>query len=56
MQPGEVPVLGPVAIVDFESKLPVDTFEGLVFKSTAWIVGLLVVFVPLAIHLYRKLD
>ena len=47
---------GPVAIVDFQSKLPVDTFEGLVFKSTAWIVGLLVVFVPLAIHLYRKLD
>ena len=47
---------GTVAIVDFESKLPVDTFEGLVFKSVAWIVGLLVVFVPLAIHLYRKLD
>ena len=47
---------GSVAIVDFESKLPVDTFEGLVFKSTIWIIGLLVVFVPLAIHLYRKLD
>ena len=47
---------GSVAIVDFESKLPVDTFEGLVFKSTVWIIGLLVVFVPLAIHLYRKLD
>jgi ABC-2 type transport system permease protein/oleandomycin transport system permease protein len=47
---------GTVAIVDFESRLPVDTFEGLVFKSVAWIVGLLVVFVPLAIHLYRKLD
>jgi ABC-2 type transport system permease protein len=47
---------GSVAIVDFQSKLPVDTFEGLVFKSAAWIIGLLVVFVPLAIHLYRKLD
>jgi ABC-2 type transport system permease protein len=47
---------GSVAIVDFESKLPVDTFEGLLFKSAAWIIGLLVVFVPLAIHLYRKLD
>jgi ABC-2 type transport system permease protein/oleandomycin transport system permease protein len=47
---------GPVAIVDFQTKVPVDTFEGLVFKSTIWIVGLLVVFVPLAIHLYRKLD
>ena len=42
--------------MDFESKLPVDTFEGLVVKSTVWIVGLLVVFVPLAIRLYRKLD
>jgi ABC-2 type transport system permease protein len=47
---------GAVAIVDFQTKVPVDTFEGLVFKSAAWIVGLLVVFVPLAIHLYRKLD
>jgi ABC transporter DrrB family efflux protein len=47
---------GPVAIVDFQTKVPVDTFEGLMFKSAAWIIGLLVVFVPLAIHLYRKLD
>jgi len=42
--------------VDFETRLPVDTFEGLLFKSAIWIIGLLVVFVPLAIHLYRKLD
>jgi len=47
---------GPVAIVDFQTRVPVDTFEGLLFKSAAWIIGLLVVFVPLAIHLYRKLD
>ena len=38
------------------TKLPVDTFEGLLFKSAVWIVGLLIIFVPLAIRLYRKLD
>jgi ABC-2 type transport system permease protein len=47
---------GNLAILDPISKLPVDTLEGLVVKSTAWIVGLMAVFVPLAIHLYRKLD
>ena len=30
--------------------------RGLLFKSAVWIVGLLIVFVPLAIRLYRKLD
>jgi hypothetical protein len=34
----------------------IDTFEGLALKSSIWIVGLLVVFVPLAIRLYRKLT
>ncbi len=47
---------GPIGILDPKTKLPVDTFEGLVVKSVVWIVVLLVIFVPLAIRLYRKLD
>ena len=39
---------GPVGILDLKTKLPVDTFEGLVVKSVAWIVVLLAIFVPLA--------
>ena len=47
---------GNLGIIDATTKLPVDTFEGLLFKSAAWIIGLLIIFVPLAIRLYRKLD
>jgi ABC-type multidrug transport system permease subunit len=47
---------GNLGILDSQTRLPVDTFEGLLFKSAAWIAGLLIVFVPLAIRLYRKLD
>jgi ABC-2 type transport system permease protein len=47
---------GNIAILDAVTKEPVDTFEGLLFKSVLWIVGILVVFVPLAIRLYRRLD
>jgi hypothetical protein len=36
--------------------MPIDTFEGLVVKSVLWIVGLLLIFVPLAIRLYRRLT
>jgi ABC-2 type transport system permease protein len=36
--------------------LPTDTPEGLMLKSALWIVGLLIVFVPLSIQLYRKLK
>jgi ABC-2 type transport system permease protein/oleandomycin transport system permease protein len=36
--------------------LPVDTPEALFIKSALWIVGLLVVFVPISIRLYRKLT
>lgn len=36
--------------------IPVDTPEGLLIKSALWIVGLLAVFVPLSIRLYRKLT
>jgi ABC transporter DrrB family efflux protein len=48
--------VGPVGIIDFNTKLPVDTFEGLLVKSVVWILLLLAIFVPLAIRLYRKLD
>jgi ABC transporter DrrB family efflux protein len=48
--------LGPIGITDPNTHLPVDTFEGLVVKSVLWIAGILVVFVPLAIRLYRRLD
>jgi len=47
---------GNIAILDPATKLPVDTFEGLLVKSLLWIALLLVIFVPLAIRLYRKLD
>jgi ABC-2 type transport system permease protein/oleandomycin transport system permease protein len=36
--------------------MPVDTPEGLFVKSALWIIGLLIVFVPLSIRLYRKLK
>jgi ABC-type multidrug transport system permease subunit len=47
---------GNLGILDVDTKLPIDTFEGLLFKSVVWIAGLLIIFVPLAIRLYRKLD
>lgn len=47
---------GDIGIIDIETGLPVDTFEALVLKSVVWIVALLVIFVPLAIRLYRRLD
>ncbi|MEX0983430.1 MAG: ABC transporter permease [Actinomycetota bacterium] len=48
--------IGEVGITDPVTGIPVDTFEALVLKSIVWIVGLLAVFVPLAIRLYRRLD
>jgi ABC-2 type transport system permease protein len=47
--------IGKVAILDPVTHQPIDTFGGLVLKSALWIAGLLIVFVPLAIRLYRKL-
>jgi ABC-2 type transport system permease protein/oleandomycin transport system permease protein len=47
--------IGKVAILDATTHQPIDTFWGLVVKSGLWIGGLLIVFVPLAIRLYRKL-
>ena len=48
--------VGPGAIVDPQTHLPVDTFHALVFLSVAWIVGLLLIFVPLSTRLYRRLT
>jgi ABC-2 type transport system permease protein/oleandomycin transport system permease protein len=47
--------IGRVAILDATTHQPIDSFAGLVFKSALWIGGLLIVFVPLAVRLYRKL-
>ena len=47
--------VGNVAILDAVTHQPIDTFGGLVVKSVVWVALLLVVFVPLAIRLYRKL-
>ncbi len=48
--------VGEVGILDPVTKLPIDTLEGLIVKSVLWMVGLFVVFMPLSIRLYRKLD
>jgi ABC-2 type transport system permease protein len=48
--------VGPPGITDPVTHLPVDTFHSLVLKSVIWIVGLLLIFVPLAIRLYRRLT
>jgi ABC-2 type transport system permease protein len=47
--------IGQEGIVDPTTGIPVDTFEGLLIKSVLWIVGLLIVFIPLAVRLYRRL-
>ncbi len=48
--------VGDAGLVDPTTRLPIGTFEPLLLMSVLWIVGLLVVFVPLAIRLYRKLT
>ena len=48
--------IGPAGIFDPVTHQPIDTFEGLLLKSVLWIAGLLIIFVPLAIRLYRKLS
>ena len=48
--------VGTPAITDPVTHMPIDTFEGLLVKSVLWIVGLLLIFVPLAIRLYRRLT
>jgi ABC-2 type transport system permease protein len=48
--------IGQEGIVDPTTGVPVDTFEGLLVKSVLWIAGLLIVFIPLAVRLYRRLT
>jgi ABC-2 type transport system permease protein len=48
--------LGDAGITNPQTGVPVDTFEALLAKSVIWIVLLLVIFIPLAIRLYRKLT
>jgi ABC-2 type transport system permease protein/oleandomycin transport system permease protein len=48
--------IGEQGITDPFTKLPVDTLEGLVLKSALWLAGILIVFIPLAIRLYRRLT
>jgi hypothetical protein len=47
---------GVAGITDFQTHLPVDTFEGLLIKSLIWIAALLAIFIPLSIRLYRRLT
>ena len=48
--------LGDPGIADPVTGVPIDTFEALLLKSVIWIAAILVIFVPLAIRLYRKLT
>jgi ABC-2 type transport system permease protein/oleandomycin transport system permease protein len=47
---------GAPGIIDSGTHLPVASVESLLVGSVLWIVGLLLIFVPLAIRLYRKLN
>ena len=48
--------IGPAGITDPVTGVPVATFESLVVLSIVWIAALLLIFVPLATRLYRKLT
>jgi ABC-2 type transport system permease protein len=48
--------LGDAGLLDPRTQLPIATFGPLLLTSVVWIVGLLMVFVPLAIWLYRRLT
>jgi len=48
--------IGPQGIIDPVTHVQVATVHALVFTSLAWIAGILVIFVPLAIRLYRRLT
>ena len=48
--------IGPAGITDPVTGVPVATFESLVVLSIVWIAVLLLIFVPLATRLYRKLT
>ena len=49
--------LGDVALpIDPGTKIPTTSLEGLIVLSMIWIAGLLIVFVPVSIRMYRKLT
>jgi ABC-2 type transport system permease protein/oleandomycin transport system permease protein len=48
--------LGPLGITDPTTGIQVHTLNYLVVVSVAWVAGLLLIFVPLAMRLYRKLT
>jgi ABC-2 type transport system permease protein/oleandomycin transport system permease protein len=48
--------VGEAGVIDPFTRQPVDTLEGLVVKSVLWLAGILVVFIPLSIRLYRRLT
>ncbi|HEX6844861.1 MAG TPA: ABC transporter permease [Actinomycetota bacterium] len=48
--------IGPVAVTDPITGVPAYSLEELVVRSVLWIVGLLAIFIPLSIRLYRKLT
>jgi ABC transporter DrrB family efflux protein len=48
--------LGDAGLLDPGTQLQIATFGHLLLMSTLWIVGLLLVFVPLAVWLYRRLT
>jgi hypothetical protein len=43
-------------VIDMETGEAMYTLGELVVRSAAWIVGLLAIFIPLSIRLYRKLT
>ena len=48
--------IGEIAVIDPVTQQPLYSLEELIFRSAAWIVVLLAIFVPLSIRLYRKLT
>jgi hypothetical protein len=42
--------------IDALTHLPSDSFDSLLVKSIVWIAGILVVFIPLSVRLYRRLT
>jgi hypothetical protein len=48
--------LGDAGLLDPGTQQQIGTFGPLLLMSTLWIVGLLLVFVPLAVWLYRRLT
>jgi ABC-2 type transport system permease protein/oleandomycin transport system permease protein len=48
--------IGEIAVIDPATQVAKYTLEELVLRSALWIAGLLAIFIPLSIRLYRKLT